>query len=490
MIIFNKGNNFNYELEKLTRLFLPFERIDVVDTEIHNFDKYAVTTTDFEENGCFVSAFADINGNKYKKEVFIPKTETNYEKSCELSLANCLFECYVHLFDFKPSWGILTGVRPARLYLKTINEIGQTAADGYFTDTLRVDDGKLSLLKQTALSEEKIISLSRPDSFSLYVSVPFCPSRCSYCSFVSHSVEKAAEIIPVYLEYLLKEIYITADIVKNLGLKLETVYIGGGTPTTLSAEQLDMIISKIQSKFDFSSLREFTVEAGRPDTITKQKLEVLKNNCVSRISINPQTLNNDVLNNIGRRHTAEDFYTAFNLARQIGFDNINTDLIAGLPSDTYESFVDTVNDIVTLSPENVTIHSLSMKRSSLLTKNGFEPLLTDGKIASLMVDYGRKTLNDNNIFPYYMYRQSKTVGNLENVGYSKIGYEGLYNVFIMDETHTILACGASGATKLKNPFDGQIKRIFNFKYPYEYINRFEEQMERKNFIYDFYKNIF
>ena len=206
----------------------------------------------------------------------------------------------------------------------------------------------------------------------------------------------------------------------------------------------------------------------------------------TRISINPQTLNDEVLKNIGRNHTAQQTFDAFKLARKVGFDNINTDLIAGLPQDTFESFKDTLEKIISLDPESVTVHSLSMKRASTLTKKGEFPEIDAGKTASLMVEYAKEKLAENNLYPYYMYRQSKTVGNLENVGYAKEGFEGLYNVYIMDETHSILACGASAVTKLKAPNGEDIKRIFNYKYPYEYISGFDEQLSRKSAIKEFY----
>ena len=484
MIICNYGNNFNYELEKLTRLFLPFERIDVVNQDVSS-DRKAVTVTKFNDNLCEIYAELFIDGCNYISEATVNKCD-NFIKLCQLKLADCLFDCLSKAFDYIPSWGILTGVRPARLYIATLNKIGIQNTDKYFKEILRVTDSKLSLLKETAISEQKIISLSDYNSCSLYISIPFCPTRCSYCSFVSHSVEKAADIIPQYLQKLYRELEETANIINNLSLKIETVYIGGGTPTTLTPLQLDNLISYLKSKFDLSSVHEFTVECGRPDTISRDKLTVLKEHNVDRICINPQTLNDRVLAEIGRKHTVRQFYDAFSLARDIGFNSINTDIIAGLPGETFGSFKDTVDNIIYLSPESVTVHTLSMKRSSTMSTNGFRPLVYAGTLASEMVDYAREKLINDKILPYYMYRQSKTVGNLENVGYAKQGFESLYNVFIIDETHTIFACGASAATKLKNPFNGEIKRIFNFKFPYEYISRFDEQMARKKEIYGFY----
>ena len=278
----------------------------------------------------------------------------------------------------------------------------------------------------------------------------------------------------------------TAKIVKELELKLETIYIGGGTPVSLTAEQLDKVMKTIAQGFDLSGVSEYTVEAGRPDAVTKEKLIAIKQSGATRISINPQTLNDDILLNIGRKHTSKQMIDAFHLARELGFDNINTDLIAGLPGEDLDSFKRTINEIIKLNPENITVHSLSMKKASGLSASGLFPNIEEGKIASLMVEYARDSLNKAGIYPYYMYRQSKTVGNLENVGYAKKGYEGLYNVFIMDETHTILACGASAVTKLREPKGNYIERFYNFKYPYEYIDRFDEILKRKNKIKEFY----
>ncbi|MBO7519454.1 MAG: coproporphyrinogen dehydrogenase HemZ, partial [Clostridia bacterium] len=334
--------------------------------------------------------------------------------------------------------------------------------------------------------EKRIIATSKPESFSLYVSVPFCPSRCSYCSFVSHSVENAKDIIPEYLELLKEELKYTARIVKDLKLKLQTVYVGGGTPTSISADQLKNLLFTIRENFDFSCVQEFTVEAGRPDTVDSLKLAAIKSAGATRISINPQSMNDEVLKTIGRRHTAADQKKAFSLARQAGFDNINTDLIAGLPGDTPESFKETLKEILSLNPESVTVHALSVKRAANITRAGELPDMSVGTLAAQMVDYARQTLKGAGLSPYYMYRQSKTVGNLENVGYAKKGYEGLYNVFIMDETHTVLACGASAVSKLKEPGGNNIERIFNFKYPYEYIKRFDEIIARKEGIKAYY----
>ena len=490
MIIYIYGHEFNYELEKLTRLFFPFERIDFktndsIETRNGLFALASVykVDEDFE-----INAAAGLGDKIIEKNQSFSEAEVIsgiVEKELEHSLAALLFDCYAELTGYKPQWGILTGIRPAKLYRRFEEMLGEKGTDSYFTGKFRVNDKKLSLLKRTAKSEEEIISRSGRGSVSIYISIPFCPSRCSYCSFVSHSIERAADLIPEYLRLLCKEIEYTADIVKRLELSVMTVYVGGGTPTTLSAEQLNMLLDTVHNCFG-NEFDELTVEAGRPDTITKEKLLVLKKAGVDRISINPQTMNDNVLKAIGRRHTAKQTVDTFNLAREIGFSNINMDLIAGLPTDTSDSFADTLERVIALEPESVTVHSLSIKRSSAIKDNSASLMFEEGKMAGEMVDLAEERLSEKGILPYYMYRQSKTVGNLENVGYAKPGSEGLYNVYIMDETHTILACGASAVSKLKAEDDGKIERIFNFKYPYEYINKFDEIMKRKERIESFY----
>lgn len=300
------------------------------------------------------------------------------------------------------------------------------------------------------------------------------------------SIERAEKLIEPYTKLLCEEIKRTAEIANKLGLRLETVYFGGGTPTTLSAEQLDTVLRTVNKCFDMSTCREFTVEAGRPDTIDSAKLFALKENKVDRISINPQTTNDEVLKTIGRKHTAQQFFEAFELARKCGFDNINTDLIAGLPTDTPESFKNSLDSIVRLNAECITVHTLCMKRASRLTTEGVTLDLKQARDARKMLAYTQNILGQNEYIPYYMYRQSRMVGNLENVGWSKRGFESLYNVYVMDETHTILACGSGGVTKLKRNNPDYLERIFNFKYPYEYIDRFDELIQRKSGIMQFY----
>lgn len=480
MLMYLQDSGFKYELEKLTRLFLPFETIKFsnADDELENSDEYIKI---YSKEKLLVELKIDSKIEKREEEI----TDDGFI-AVELRLALMLFDCFEKLTGYCPPWGILTGIRPAKLIGKLISQGTEQSAVDYFNNIFLVDPKKTNLCLECNRTEKQIISYSKPESFSLYISVPFCPSRCNYCSFVSHSVEQAKKLIPQYIELLCKEIKLTSQIANRIGLKLQTIYIGGGTPTTLSSEQLTQVMNTVKDSFDFSFLSEYTVEAGRPDTVTREKLLAIKIGGATRISINPQTMNDSILQKIGRRHTVSGMIDAFSLARECGFDNINTDLIAGLSGDSYESFCNSVDKIIKLNPENVTVHTLSMKRASNLTKSHTIFDVDEGIKAGKMVDYALEKLTENGIKPYYMYRQSKTVGNLENVGYAKKGYEGLYNVYIMDETHTILACGASAVTKLREPMGEKIERIFNYKYPYEYINLFDNIIERKNCITEFY----
>lgn len=418
------------------------------------------------------------------------KSETAVKKLTdddnELVSAQLLYKLLCDFTGLTQPWGILTGVRPVKLLRRLAEESNEEQAVKKFEKDFFVSNEKIALSRETEHNERKILELSKPESFSLYVGIPFCPSRCSYCSFVMASIERAEKLIEPYTKLLCEEIKQTAEIANKLGLRLETVYFGGGTPTTLSAEQLDTVLGTVNKSFDMSTCREFTVEAGRPDTIDIAKLFALKENKIDRISINPQTVNDEVLKTIGRKHTAQQFFDAFELARKCRFDNINTDLIAGLPTDTPESFKNSLDSIVRLNAECITVHTLCMKRASRLTTEGVTLDLQQARDAREMLAYTQNILGQNEYIPYYMYRQSRMVGNLENVGWSKRGFESLYNVYVMDETHTILACGSGGVTKLKRNNPDYLERIFNFKYPYEYIDRFDELIQRKSGIMQFY----
>lgn len=477
MNLYVKNHNFHFELENLTRLFFPNEKITVIRDFSEPQPPYIYTEVSDKIT-------ISVNIGSFNKSETAVKKLTDDDN--ELVSAQLLYKLLCDFTGLTQPWGILTGVRPVKLLRRLAEESSEEQAVKKFEKDFFVSNEKIALSRETEHNERKILELSKPESFSLYVGIPFCPSRCSYCSFVMASIERAEKLIEPYTKLLCEEIKRTAEIANKLGLRLETVYFGGGTPTTLSAEQLDTVLRTVNNSFDMSTCREFTVEAGRPDTIDIAKLFALKENKVDRISINPQTTNDEVLKTIGRKHTAQQFFDAFELARKCGFDNINTDLIAGLPTDTPESFKNSLDSIVRLNAECITVHTLCMKRASRLTTEGVTLDLQQARDAREMLAYTQNILGQNEYIPYYMYRQSRMVGNLENVGWSKKGFESLYNVYVMDETHTILACGSGGVTKLKRNNPDYLERIFNFKYPYEYIDRFDELIQRKSGIMQFY----
>ena len=294
--------------------------------------------------------------------------------------------------------------------------------------------------------------------------------------------------MPTYVECLKKELAFTGDEMRALGLRLETIYFGGGTPTTLSAEALSELFSVIEKHFDLSHLREYTVEAGRPDTVTAEKFAAIAAAGADRISINPQTLQDTVLRAIGRKHTVAQFYDAFNLARRCGMKHINTDLIAGLPEDTPAGFAETLSGILALEPESITVHTLCLKRASNLVLRHRSDY-GDRREAAQMIARTGAVLPQNGYHPYYLYRQSRAVSNQENTGWAKPGKEGLYNVYIMDETHTIVGCGAGAVTKLKKPHSDYLERVFNYKFPYEYTARFDDMLKRKEQVRAFYEQL-
>ncbi len=475
------------ELERLSRLFFPDERI-TVGAELSEKDDLHAQVRLVGNNGA-QAAFASLSFGEWHKERTreLSPEQVSDSSTLALILAEGLYLLLCDLTGYQPPWGMLTGVRPVKLLHMLRDEGGEDYARDILLNMYHCSESKYELSRCTVDREESIISGSRPDSFSLYISIPFCPTRCSYCSFVSQSVEKAHKLVPEYVELLIQEINATAQLASELGLRLETVYMGGGTPTTLTAEQMNSVLGAVNSAFDMSYVREFTVEAGRPDTITTDKLLAIKNNGVGRISINPQTLNDSVLVNIGRRHTAAQTYEAMDLARRVGFDSINMDLIAGLPGDDADSFERTLEGVFSMNPENITVHTLSMKRAAgMITSGQLRPDAFRNPAAG-MLDSCSVRLPQMGYHPYYLYRQTRMLGNLENVGWAKDGHDGLYNVYIMDETHTILAVGAGGVTKLRQPGVNNISRVYNYKYPYEYLSRFDVILERKNEVRKFYE---
>ena len=369
----------------------------------------------------------------------------------------------------KPEWGSLSGVRPAKLVDAYLREgLSPRAAKGRFMREYFVSSSRAQLCLDAALAaQEAARSLDERD-VCLYVGIPFCPTRCAYCSFVSQSVEKSMKLMEPFLDALLLDIRATAAETRRAGLRPVALYMGGGTPTTLSAAQLDRLCAALEREFDLSALREYTVEAGRPDTITAEKLRVLRAHGVGRVSVNPQTMSDSVLEAIGRRHTAQDIVDALALVRECGGFEVNMDLIAGLPADTAGGFSRTLDAVLSLAPENVTVHTLSLKRGSGLTLAG-RPLPEAGEVRA-MLDEAMERLAGAGYAPYYLYRQKNMAGGFENVGWTKPGSENLYNICIMEELCSILAMGAGGSTKLVADGGKRIKRFIAPKYPQEYIN--------------------
>lgn len=464
---------YEFDMKNLCTIFFPYEKIKMQGSE-----EIVITT---KKDGSCLTVDAVVYDKRLCKNFKLVLGEDE-----QTAMSALLYDVLSDILEFKPPWGILFGVRPAKLMHRFVEQMGEEKARAYFINDFLATPEKTNLAIEVMKHENQIISLSGENSFSLYVSIPFCPTRCSYCSFVSHSIERTKALVSPYVELLCKELKSIAQVAKNLSLRLETVYFGGGTPTTLNSNQLYTILKTIEENFDLSNVREYTVEAGRPDTVTEEKLLTLKSAGVSRISINPQSFNDEVLEAIGRRHTAKQTIDAYNLAVKSGFDNINMDFIAGLPKDNLDSFRNSIDTAVNLGAKSVTVHTLALKSGAYMVTKDLTFDLSDRITTSDMVDYSYKKLSSSGYYPYYMYRQSKSLGNLENVGWCKPSKDCLYNVYMMDETHSVFSAGAGAVTRLKAQKSGKIDRIYNFKYPYEYIDRFEEILNRKESIYDFY----
>ncbi len=379
-------------------------------------------------------------------------------------------------------WGVLTGIRPGKIARELI-ESGMNVNDvkSRFLDFYLTTQNKADLAIEVAKNEMCTLKNIDKDAISLYVGIPFCPTRCLYCSFTSQSIKFTSKFVEPYLEALYKEIEYTAQKLKDTPYHIETVYIGGGTPTSLTDKQLDGLIKKMYAEFDLSRIKEFSVEAGRPDTITIDKLKVLKENNITRISINPQTVNDKTLQIIGRNHTAQEFIESYYMSLDCGLTNINTDIIAGLPGESAEDFLKTLDCIKKLNPTNVTVHTMSIKRSSFLAQDYDTYSVASASTVNAMLDSAYECMKSLGKIPYYMYRQKNMLGNLENVGYCDTGFENLYNIYIMEEVQSIIALGAGASTKIVK--GDNISRVFNVKDVYEYITRHDEMLKRKDEVF-------
>ena len=391
----------------------------------------------------------------------------------------------IQLLPELPAWGALSGVRPTKLTTKHLLEGGtEKSADALLKKVYYVTEPRRQLALDCSRSTVAAARRLQPTDLSLYVGIPFCPTRCAYCSFVSRSVGKRTELLEPYLEALLREIEETGKLLANSGRQVRTIYIGGGTPTTLSTAQLCRLLDAIRDSFDLSRLLEFTVEGGRPDTLDAEKLLALREHGADRMSINPQSMVDTVLRASGRPHRSEDVLRSYAQARQAGYKAINMDLIAGLSADSFEGFRHSLDTVAALNPANITVHTLALKKGADLFERR-ENLPTPAEVTQ-MVAYANETLKNLGYKPYYLYRQKYMSGSFENVGWSRDGLDCLYNIYMMEEVHTILSLGGGGMNKVNFP-DGSLKRFHNPKFPEQYIEMIDSVLAQKHELFELMK---
>ena len=468
-----QGHDYRYAVEQSLLAFFPGQR-PVYEGE--EADRALVTLTG-EAGQALAETVLTVDGRTARGQArtAIPDGADEYEgeRLRQRAVKLSFFEAARALTGVTPAWGALTGIRPAKLAAGLLEEgKSEEEADRILRDVYFVSDSRRKLCLPCAKAGLEAKQGLKKNEISLYVGIPFCPTRCAYCSFVSNSVEKSFHLVEPYLQALLAEADSAAAMVKDLGLKVRSFYMGGGTPTTLTAEQMDRLLSRLREGFDLADAVELTVEAGRPDTITAEKLTVLRKNGVDRISVNPQSMDDRVLAAIGRRHSGDDIRKAMELVNAAGFPHVNMDLIAGLPEDTPESFRRTLDEVVAFGTDNITIHTLSLKKGSRITLEGTR-IPTEEEVAA-MLDYAAPALGGAGFAPYYLYRQKYMSGSFENVGWCRPGGTGWYNIYIMEELHTILSLGAGGSTKMVDQPRNRIERVFNLKFPQEYIQRPEK----------------
>lgn len=397
------------------------------------------------------------------------------------ALKTAFYEAGVALLGYELPWGALTGVRPVKLPTKRLL-LGATPlqAQKELETEYHVSPVRAKLAVDCAQASVQVQRSLEPNQVSIYIGIPFCPSRCAYCSFVSADVSRTLKLVEPYVAGLLQEVEETGRVLREAGLTIRSFYMGGGTPTTLSAHQMDRLLSHCEEHLPLEGCTEYTVEAGRPDTITREKLEILTRHGISRISINPQTLEGHVLEAIGRTHG--DLRAAYDLARRMDFRCINMDLIAGLPQDSFDGFRRSLEGVLAMAPENITIHTLALKKgSALMEQRGSLP---SGDEVAQMLDWSRETLTTKGYIPYYLYRQKYMSGSLENVGWAKPGTESLYNIVMMEELHSVISLGAGGVTKLIG--SGAILRLTNPKYPHDYLSGLDKVLGQKAELKAFY----
>ena len=470
--IYLKEEFYAYDAFHIIKGFLPNEEIK----QHIDYKKNEIVSIDV--NNETVLQILQVNEKFTKKE---NKSEVNKK----------IYSAMARYTEKSMAWGILTGIRPTKILMKKLeNGEREEEIKRWFQEQYLVSEQKAKLGMEIAKREKGLLEkLDYENGYSIYIGIPFCPTTCAYCSFTSYPIAQWKNRTEEYLEALCKEISFVGEISKEK--KLNTIYMGGGTPTTLEAEQLDRLLTHIEKTFSLAELKEFTVEAGRPDSITKGKLEVLKKHHVTRISINPQTMQQKTLDSIGRKHTVEDVVNVFRMARELGFDNINMDLIAGLSGEMISDMRDTLEKIKELHPDNLTVHSLAIKRASRLNQSeAKKELISQSETLAEMIELAGEYAKEMELLPYYLYRQKNIAGNFENVGYAKVDKAGIYNILIMEEKQSIIAVGAGASTKIVLPKGKEIQdkksgdlknivRIENVKDVDAYITRIDEMIERK-----------
>ena len=475
-----KGHDYKYEVSELIKLFTSdFRFIDerdcmmVIENSIFYHGDKVFSRTVYCEN------YEEILSNVDHRDLS-GLDERARKKTIKETIKRSMFKILEQKFKSNVPWGILTGIRPVKIVHALLDE-GKD--EEYIKEKLKEDyyikDDKIELALNIAKRERQFIYPIDENKVSLYVGIPFCPTRCYYCSFPANPVDKFGGKKPLYVEKLLQEARGVAELLRDNNKEIETLYIGGGTPTTLSPEEMDTLIKGLYKEFDLSKIKEFTVEAGRPDTINREILEVLKKYGVDRISINPQTMNDETLQKVGRKHSVNDIIECFQLARELGFDNINMDIILGLVDENLEMVENTLKQIEKLSPESLTVHTLAVKRTSKLKENIDDYELTQFDEMTKMIDLSMKYAKKMGLNPYYMYRQKHMLGNLENIGYAKEGYECIYNIQIMEERQSNIALGAGSITKFVYTDENRIERVENVKNLEQYIDRVDEMINRK-----------
>ncbi|WP_440554312.1 coproporphyrinogen dehydrogenase HemZ [Vescimonas sp.] len=484
-----RGHDDRYAIEQSLLAFFPDERPvyegekgdSHAEVTLREGKTYAVGVTELTYGGKTARGEARVRITGVSDEY---ERERLRQRALKLSF----FRAARDVTGVTPSWGALTGIRPAKL-VRSMLEEGMTPgqADRVLRDTYCVSPARRRLALESAEAGLRAKRDLRPEEISLYVGIPFCPTRCAYCSFVSASVEKSFSLMEPYLAALAEEITAAGRMVKEAGLRIKSFYMGGGTPTTLSARQMDALLTHLNRSFDLSDCVEYCIEAGRPDTIDREKLQVLLDHGADRISVNPQSLEPQVLSAIGRKHSPEDIEQAMALATSMGFPHVNMDLIAGLPADTPEGFRRTLDRCLTFGADNITVHTLSLKKGSRILLEGL-PIPTAEDVAA-MLDYADPALRARGFAPYYLYRQKYMSGSFENVGWCISGAEGLYNIYIMEELHSILSLGAGGSTKMVDAGRNRIERVFHPKFPLEYIQRPEKLTENLEAFRRFHENM-